>query len=55
MKEHTDQTVVYASDQLRGKYADSIAAYGVAEAHMLQMADLLSAGIIKAFPSKFTS
>lgn len=55
MKEHIDQTVVYASDQLGGKYAASITAYGTAEAHMLQMADMLSAGVIGAFPAKFSN
>lgn len=55
MKEHIDQTVVYASDQLGGKYAASITAYGTAEAHMLEMADMLTAGVIGAFPAKFTS
>jgi hypothetical protein len=55
MKEHIDQTVVYASDQLGGKYADSIIAYGLAETHMIAMADMLSAGLTAAFPTKFTS
>ena len=54
MKSHIDQTLVYATDQLQGKFADSISSYGQAEAHMLQMADMLSAGIIAQFPGKFT-
>lgn len=55
MKAHIDQTVVYASDQLTGKYAESIKAYGVAEKHMIEMGDMLSAGIIAAFPKKFAA
>lgn len=55
MNTHNNQTLQYAADQLGGKYADSIAEYGQAEAHMAQMADMLSAGIIKQFPDKFTS
>lgn len=53
MKGHIDQTIAYGSDELAGKYAHGIAVYDQAEAHMLMMADALSTGLIKAFPSKF--
>ncbi|MGH3211260.1 MAG: hypothetical protein ACRDPY_34815 [Streptosporangiaceae bacterium] len=55
MTVHNDQTLQYAADQLEGKYAASIAEYGKAEAHMQEMSDMLSAGIIRQFPRKFAS
>lgn len=53
MKEHITQTIGYASDQLQGHYAKSIRDYGVAEAHMMRMADMLSHGLILQFPRRF--
>jgi hypothetical protein len=55
MKLHIDQTLTYSTAQLQGKYAASIAAYDEAEAHMQDMADMLSAGLVKQFPDKFRS
>jgi hypothetical protein len=53
LKVHVTQTVAYASDQLQGDYAKSIADYDEAEEHMLMLADQLSAGIIEEFPGRF--
>lgn len=53
MKEHITQTIGYASDRLQGRYARSIRDYGVAEAHMMRMADMLSHGLILQFPRRF--
>lgn len=53
MKEHIDQTIVYGGDEMTGKYADGIAVYDQAEAHMLMFADLLASGIIAQFPGTF--
>lgn len=53
LKTHITQTIAYASDQLQGDYAKSIADYEKAEDHMLMLADQLSAGIIDQFPGRF--
>lgn len=54
MKTHIDQTLVYATDMLTGDWAQGITDYGKAEAHMIEMSDMLSAGVIAQFPDKFT-
>jgi hypothetical protein len=51
---HLDQTVKEATDRLHGNYAADVADYDAVEKHALVMADALSAGIIKQFPSMFT-
>ncbi len=53
MKAHITQTIGYASDVLAGNWSKAIADYDQAQAHMDQMADMLSAGIITQFPAKF--
>jgi len=53
MKTHLDQTLNEAADELGGKYADSVTEYEAIHQHMLDMADLLSNGIIRTFPQRF--
>lgn len=53
MKTHIDQTTAYAMDLLKDDYVNAIIKYDEANNHMKMMADELSNGIIKQFPSKF--
>ncbi len=54
MRVHNQQTLVYATDILKGNWAAAVTDYDAAEAHMVQMADMLSRGIIAQFPQKFS-
>jgi hypothetical protein len=51
MRAHLDQTLAEAAHELAGEYADSVADYEVVHEHILEMADLLSSGIWRQFPS----
>ncbi len=53
MKDHLDLTLKEAVARLEGRYADDIAAYDEVHAEILQMADMLSDGLIAQFPSHF--
>jgi hypothetical protein len=53
MRTHLDQTLAEADAELGGRYADSVTEYEAVHAHLLAMADMLSNGIIGAFPSSF--
>jgi hypothetical protein len=53
MKTHLDQTLKEAQDQLTGNFADSVRDYDAVHRHILEMADMLSDGIVKQFPRKF--
>lgn len=53
MKEHLDQTLAEAVDELHGNYAASVNDYEAIHLHILAMADLLSSGIMHQFPARF--
>lgn len=53
MKTHITQTIGYATDVLTGDHAKAIADYDKAQAHMDDMADMLSAGLVAQFPKRF--
>ena len=54
MKTHLDLTLQEAVAQLTGNYSASISTYEQVRLEILQMADMLSAGIVAQFPSTFT-
>lgn len=55
MRIHLNQVIGLAVDQIKGKYNASIALYKSYINHLdVGMADMLSNGIIKQFPSKFS-
>ncbi|MFX0579320.1 hypothetical protein [Nocardia nepalensis] len=53
MSIHIDQTVAYAAAVISGNYSDATAKFDEAKAHMMDLADTLSQGIITQFPDKF--
>lgn len=53
MKTHLDLTLKEGVAQLTGDYATSISTYEAIHLEILQMADMLSAGIVAQFPSQF--
>ena len=53
MRIHLDQVVGLAVDQLQGRYAAAVRLYDVYIGHILDMADMLSEGIIQQFAARF--
>jgi hypothetical protein len=53
MREHLDATLAEAAARLAGDFAADIAAYEEVHRQILEMADMLSAGIIAQFPKAF--
>jgi hypothetical protein len=53
MKTHLDDTLAEAVAHLKGDWPADIAAYDTVHRQILEMADMLSTGIISQFPEKF--
>jgi hypothetical protein len=53
MKAHLDQTLKEAQDRLQGLFAADVRDYDPVHRHILDMADTLSAGIVRQFPQRF--
>jgi hypothetical protein len=53
MKAHLDETLKEAQDRLAGNFGADIADYESVHHHILEMADMLSTGIMRQFPGRF--
>jgi hypothetical protein len=53
MKVHLDETLKEATDRLNGRFAADIGDYEAVHRHILEMADMLSTGIMRQFPRRF--
>jgi hypothetical protein len=55
MREHLDLTLAEGAARLAGDFEADIAAYEEIHLQALEMADMLSSGIIRQFPNRFSS
>jgi hypothetical protein len=53
MKVHLEQVIQQAVDELQGKYLADARAFAPYIQHILNMADMISGGIIRQFPARF--
>jgi hypothetical protein len=53
MKIHLDETLNEAEDRLAGNFAADVRDYDAVHHHILEMADMLSMGIMRQFPQRF--
>lgn len=53
MQMHLDQTLAEAVDRLKGQHTAEVHEYDTVHRHILEMADMLSDGIMKQFPARF--
>jgi prophage DNA circulation protein len=53
MEAHLDQTLQEAQARLQGRFAEHVRDYDAVHRHILDMADTLSAGIMRQFPQRF--
>lgn len=53
MKIHLDETLKEAEDRLAGSFAADVRDYDTVHHHILEMADMLSMGIMRQFPQRF--
>ena len=54
MRIHLNQVIALAVDQLKGHHQAAIHEYNSYINHILDMADMLSQGIIAQFPARFS-
>ena len=53
MKDHLDETLKEAQDRLAGRFDADVRDYEAVHHHILEMADMLSSGIMAQFPGRF--